>query len=301
MEIIKVRPSGYCKGVIKAILKVKQVIKDYPNEKIYILGMLVHNRFVVEAFEKYHIITLNDPSKSKKQQIDEIENGLIIFTAHGISPYLKKYAQDKGLITIDATCSDVTKNMEICNNYLNNGYDIIYIGKKNHPESEAVLSLSKNIHLIESKSDLDSFELNNDKILITNQTTMSILDIKQLIKDVQNKYPQAILAEEICDATRQRQKAIFELENVDCVIVVGDTTSNNTQQLALIAQKKGIKKVLRIEKAQDLLNYDFSDCERIAVTSGASTPAYLTDQTINYLKDKKDCYLEIKIENILDL
>ncbi|MDO4378925.1 MAG: 4-hydroxy-3-methylbut-2-enyl diphosphate reductase, partial [Erysipelotrichia bacterium] len=108
MEIIKVKPSGYCKGVIKAILKVKETLKKYPNKQIYILGMLVHNRFVVQALEQYHIITLNDRKKTKKELIDEINEGVIIFTAHGIDPQLKKYAQNKGLITVDATCDDVT-------------------------------------------------------------------------------------------------------------------------------------------------------------------------------------------------
>ena len=301
MEIIKVRPSGYCKGVIRAILKVKETINNYPNEQIYILGMLVHNRFVVQAFEKYHIITLNDPTKTKKQQIDEIEKGVIIFTAHGISAYLKQYAQEKGLITVDATCSDVTKNMELCYKYLSLGYDIIYIGKKKHPESEAVISIDEKIHLIENEKDLDDLNLTNDKLLITNQTTMSILDIQDLINSIKQRYPQVQLAEEICDATRQRQKAVYQLQDIDCVIVVGDISSNNTQQLANIALKKGIKKVLRIEKASDLLDHDLSDCQKVAFTSGASTPAYLTDQAINYLRSKEDCYLEINIDNILDL
>ncbi len=300
MEIIKVKPSGYCKGVIKAILKVKETLKKYPNKQIYILGMLVHNRFVVEALEQYHIITLDDSSKTKKELIDSINEGVIVFTAHGIAPQLKEYARSKGLITVDATCDDVTKNMELCNRYLNSGYDIIYIGKKNHPESEAVLSLSSNIHLITDYQDLNTFLIDNPKILITNQTTMSVLDIQNLINEIKKKYPQAILSEEICDATKQRQLALCHLENVDCIIVVGDVTSNNTTQLANIANKNKSAKVIKIEKAADLRNYDLNNVARIAVTSGASTPAYLTDQVINYLKTNDKKYLTIEMNKILD-
>lgn len=300
MEIIKVTPSGYCKGVIKAILKVKETLKKYPDKQIYILGMLVHNRFVVQALEQYHIVTLNDPKKSKKELIDTIDQGVIIFTAHGISPALKQYAQDKGLITVDATCDDVTKNMELCNHYLNKGFDIIYIGKNNHPESDAVLSLNTKIHLITDLNDIEKLNINNDKILITNQTTMSILNIKFLIEEIQNKYPTAILSEEICDATKQRQMAVCNLNNVDCIIVVGDVTSNNTTQLANIASENKIKTVIKIEKAKDLADYDFSNYNKIAVTGGASTPSYLTNNIIKYLKTNEKKYFEIEINKILD-
>ena len=95
MKIIKVVPSGYCKGVIRAIQTVKETIGKYPNEKIYILGMLVHNRFVVEALQQQNVITLLSDQKNKYQLIDEIDSGVIIFTAHGINKSIKQYAIDK--------------------------------------------------------------------------------------------------------------------------------------------------------------------------------------------------------------
>lgn len=300
MEIINVKPSGYCKGVIRAILIVKETIKKYPDKKIYVLGMLVHNKYVVEAFNACNVVTLDTTNKNKYDLIDEIKDGVIIFTAHGIDSKIKKYAQDKGLIVVDATCLDVLKIEEICRNYLNDNYDIIYIGKRNHPESEAILSLSDKVHLVTNSKDIDKLNISNQKILISNQTTMSLFDTENQIKEILKKYPKAIVAQEVCNATKQRQLAVKELKDVDCLIVVGDEKSNNTAQLASIGKENGIKTIIKVETAKQLINYDISNFNKIAITSGASTPAYLTNQVINYLKNDKT-ELNIEIDHILDL
>ncbi|MGN1399602.1 MAG: 4-hydroxy-3-methylbut-2-enyl diphosphate reductase [Erysipelotrichaceae bacterium] len=300
MKIIKVVPSGYCKGVIRAIQTVKDTIKSYPDKKIYVLGMLVHNRFVVEALKQQNVITLQSDCKNKYQLLDEIDDGVIIFTAHGIDKKIKQYAIDKGLIVVDATCSDVLKIMDIVSDHLSRGYDVIYIGKNNHPESQAILSLSDKVHLVTDAADIAELTVENEKILITNQTTMSMFETEKAVQDIFQKYPLAILAKEVCDATKQRQLAVSKLNDVDCLIVVGDVRSNNTAQLAKIGQDKGIKTVLKIEKAADLAGYDFSVYDTVAITSGASTPPYLTQQIIAYLKDANTATL-IEIDRILDL
>lgn len=300
MKIIKVVPSGYCKGVIRAIQTVKETISKYPNENIYILGMLVHNRFVVEALQQQNVITLLSDKKDKYQLIDEIDSGVIIFTAHGINKSIKQYAIDKGLIVVDATCSDVLKIMDIVTDYLNKNYDVIYIGKNNHPESQAIISLAKQVHLVTNQDDINRLDIKNEKILITNQTTMSMFETESLIDIILKKYPYAQLAKEVCDATKQRQLAVSKLKDVDCLIVVGDVKSNNTAQLARIGEEIGIKKVVKIEKASDLTDYDLSNCDTIAITSGASTPPYLTKQVIDYL-DNKCLDTKVDIERILDL
>ncbi len=301
MEVIKVVPSGYCKGVVNAINKVKQAIRDYPDKQIYILGMLVHNRFVVGGFELHKVITLSDKNKSKSQLLDEIDEGVVVFTAHGIDPKIKQKALDKGLIVVDATCSDVTKNANLCIEHLNDGYDIAYIGKKNHPESDAVLALDEKIHLITNIENVNDLNISNDKILITNQTTMSINDIEDIIKALLKKFPQAKVVEEICNATRTRQQAVKELTDFDALIVVGDPNSNNTTQLANIGKQTDIKNIYKIENSLELTSINLDNINRIAVTSGASTPNYLTQQVINYLKTKDEQYLKVDLEKILDL
>ncbi len=301
MEVKKVVPSGYCKGVINAINIVKQAIKDYPDKQIYILGMLVHNRYVVGGFELRNVITLSDKEKSKEQLLDEIKEGVVVFTAHGIDPKIKQKALEKGLTVVDATCSDVTKNANLCLEYLSKGYDVAYIGKRNHPESEAVLALDDRIHLITSTTDVETSNILNKNVLITNQTTMSINDIETIITALLDKYPQAQVVEEICNATRTRQQAVKELQGFDALIVVGDPNSNNTTQLANIGRQAKIKNIYKIENSLELEAINLDNISKVAVTSGASTPNYLTQQVINYLKTRDEQYLKVDLERILDL
>ena len=106
MEIKRVIPSGYCKGVVRAVMMAKQARKDHPGEKIYVLGRIVHNRYVAEALKLYDIETLEGPF-SKEQLLDQVDEGIIIFSAHGISSAIKQKALEKGLKVIDASCEDV--------------------------------------------------------------------------------------------------------------------------------------------------------------------------------------------------
>lgn len=286
MEIKKVVPSGYCKGVVNAIMLAKETRNKYPNENIYILGMLVHNSFVSKELEELGIITLDDTNKSKKELLDDINEGIVIFTAHGISEEIKNKAIAKGLKYVDATCVDVLKTQNVIREYIKNNYDVIYFGKKNHPEAEAVISISNKIHLVTSMDDLLNLNLTNNNIFLTNQTTMSYLELQDLITKAQELYPNIIIEKEICNATSSRQEAISKLNDCDLLYVVGDNKSNNTNKLVDIGKKQGIKKVLLIQNFKDINDSDLSNVDKIYVTAGASTPPILIDEVINYLKSK---------------
>lgn len=283
MEIKKVVPSGYCKGVVNAIKLAKQARIDYPNEKIYVLGMLVHNSFVSKELEQLGIITLDDSNTTKLELLEQIDEGIVIFTAHGISDEIKNKAIVKGLKYIDATCVDVLKTQNIIKDYINNGYDVIYFGKTKHPEAEAVLSISSNIHLVTNYDDLHNINIQNNKIFLTNQTTMSYFELQDLIAEAKQIYPNIIVQEEICNATSSRQLAIANLKDCDLLYVVGDSKSNNTNKLVDIAKKQGIKKVLLIQNFKDIDTQDLHKAEHIYVTAGASTPPVLIDEVIQYL------------------
>lgn len=285
MEIIKVTPRGYCKGVIRAINIAKETALKYPEQPIYVLGMLVHNQYVMKALENYHIIALDDTKKKRIDLLDEINHGVVIFTAHGISEDVVKKATTKGLICVDASCPDVIQTQNIVKAHLEKGYDILYIGKRNHPEAEAVCSINPiHIHLITSKNDIP--ENLHKKLFVTNQTTMSLFDVKTIFHKIEKKYPSAIFSEEICNATRIRQEAVAALvsQDINCLIVVGDQFSNNSTRLAQIAKDQGITDVFLIDTALDLPIEKLQHYKRIAVTSGASTPTYLTNQVIQYLE-----------------
>ena len=287
MEIVKVIPSGYCKGVVNAIRLAKQTRTDNPDEKVYVLGMLVHNSYVSEELSALGIVTLDDSLKSKEELLNEIDEGIIIFTAHGISQKIKDKVIAKGLKYVDASCVDVLKTQNIIKEKLDEGYDVIYFGKRKHPEAEAVLSISDHIHLITNEEDLENLKVDNQKIFLTNQTTMSYLELKDLIEKVRQKYPDILVQKEICNATSSRQEAIYKLENCDLLYVVGDVKSNNTNKLVEVGKRHGIKKVLLIQNYKDINDEDIEGVNKVCVTAGASTPPSLIKEVIDYLKKKQ--------------
>lgn len=282
MEIKRIIPSGYCKGVINAINIVKKTKEKYPLENIYILGMIVHNTYVAKQMEELGVITLDDPNISKELQLDKIKSGVVIFTAHGIADQIKEKAIKKNLICVDASCVDVLKNKETIKTYINNNYDVIYIGKKNHPEALAVLSISKHIHLVSSINDLNSLNITNDKLFVTNQTTMSFLEIENILAEIKHKYPNSIIQKEICKATSSRQLAITKIKDGDVLYVVGDPKSNNTNKLREIGSKY-FKKAFLITSYKEINKNDLLNQNKIYVTGGASTPPSLVDEVIDYL------------------
>lgn len=285
MEIKRIVPSGYCKGVVNAINIAKKTKEKYQDKNVYILGMIVHNSYVTKSLQDLGIITLDDSSKSKEELLDEIDDGVVIFTAHGTADYIKKKTIDKGLICVDAACVDVNKNKETIINYLNKGFEVLYFGKKNHPEALAILSINKDkIHLITSKEDIDNLDIKGN-IVITNQTTMSYLELDDLFKYALNKYPNIIIEKEICNATSTRQTAVSSIKDGDLLYVVGDIKSNNTNKLAQIG-KKNFKKVLLINNKDDINDNDLIDVNKVYVTAGASTPPILVDEVIKYLSSK---------------
>lgn len=284
MEIISVIPRGYCQGVVRAIRIAKATVQNNPGIKVSMLGMIVHNQYVVDACEKSGIVFVEEPGKSRLELLDQIDSGIVIFTAHGISDAVKAKAIAKGLTIADASCPDVIQTHELVQSHCAKGGDVLYIGKKGHPESEGTVGLSDRVHLITSCEDLVNLNTLHD-VLITNQTTLSLLDSKEIIEAAKRKYPDAIVAEEICNATRIRQDAVMKLKNIDLLIVVGDHRSNNSNQLKEIGLRADIKEALLIDSVEDLKESQIKEKKRIAVTSGSSTPNELTQQVIDTLKD----------------
>ncbi len=283
MEIIKVMPRGYCQGVVRAILIAKKTVKENPNTPVTMLGMIVHNQFVVDACKNLGIQFVEDTNQTRLSLLDQIHEGIVIFTAHGVSDAVKQKAKDKNLICVDATCPDVIRTHTLVQQHIQDG-DVIYIGKKNHPESEGTVGLSNRVHLVTSIDDVDALKDKNlENILITNQTTLSMLDTAKIINHCKTLFPDATIAKEICNATTKRQEAVLQLKEVDLLIVVGDKRSNNSNQLANIANKAGIQESYLIDSVFDLKEDMIRNHKRIAITSGSSTPNSITDQVVDFL------------------
>ncbi|MCF7923534.1 MAG: 4-hydroxy-3-methylbut-2-enyl diphosphate reductase [Candidatus Izimaplasma sp.] len=286
MIVKNIRPRGFCKGVYFAVEKVKEVlISNQHPRPIYILGYIVHNKFVVDELKALGAITLDDLSKSRLELIDEIDSGTIIISAHGTPIEVVQKIKSKDLNLVDATCKDVYITHDLINKYLVSGYDVIYIGKKNHPETNASLSLGKNIYLLETLSDLKNIQTEKP-IFVTNQTTFSIKDILPIHKAIKEKFPDAIITEEICNATRLRQNAIIKAnKDVDLCYIVGDFRSNNSRNLVKISEMFTNTKSILIQSVKDIDIKDLKNVHKVSVSSGASTPEYLTNEVIEFLEN----------------
>ncbi|WP_433941993.1 4-hydroxy-3-methylbut-2-enyl diphosphate reductase [Paenibacillus lautus] len=285
MEVLKISPRGYCYGVVDAMVLARQAAQnlDLPRP-IYILGMIVHNSHVTQSFEDEGIITLDGPNRM--EILSQVESGTVIFTAHGVSPEVRKLARDKGLTTLDATCPDVTKTHDLILDKVADGYEIIYIGKKGHPEPEGAIGIApEHVHLIEKEEEIEQLQVNASRIIITNQTTMSQWDIKHIMKSLLDKFPGAEIHNEICLATQVRQEAVAEQAGqADLVIVVGDPRSNNSNRLAQVSEEIAGVPAHRIGDVTELKREWLEGVGKVAVTSGASTPTPITKEVIAYLE-----------------
>lgn len=285
MKVIKISPRGYCHGVVDAMIIARNAALDKTLPRpIYILGMIVHNKHVTDAFAQEGIITLD--GKNRKEIIEKVDKGTVIFTAHGISPEIREIAKQKGLVAIDATCPDVTRTHELIREKAREGYEIVYIGKRGHPEPEGAIGVAPNhVHLVETEDDVEQLTLNSEKIVVTNQTTMSQWDVKAIMDLLKEKYPQAEFHNEICNATQVRQEAVArQAKEADVTIVVGDPKSNNSNRLAQVSKEIAGTIAYRIGDITELDINWIKDAKVVAVTSGASTPTPITNEVISFLE-----------------
>ncbi|GAA1370921.1 4-hydroxy-3-methylbut-2-enyl diphosphate reductase [Peribacillus frigoritolerans] len=285
MKVIKISPRGYCYGVVDAMVIARNAALDKTLPRpIYILGMIVHNKHVTDAFEEEGIITLD--GSNRNDIIEQVDSGTVIFTAHGVSPEIRKIAEKKGLVTLDATCPDVTATHDLIREKQAEGYQIIYIGKKGHPEPEGAVGVAPDVvHLVQKDEDVEALTLNSDKIIVTNQTTMSQWDVLDIMDKVKEKFPHAEVHKEICLATQVRQEAVAEQAGeADVLIVVGDPKSNNSNRLAQVSQEIAGTRAYRIADISELNLEWLKGAETVAVTSGASTPTPITKEVIAFLE-----------------
>lgn len=285
MQVNKITPRGYCYGVVDAMVMAKQAADDKTLPRpIYILGMLVHNRHVVDAFDREGVITLD--GEDRLELLEKIQQGTVIFTAHGVSPEVTRRAAQRGLRVIDATCPDVTRTHDLIRDRVGLGYDIVYIGRKGHPEPEGAIGVAPgHVYLVEKQEDIERLSVNSDKIAVTNQTTMSQWDTADLMQAVKQKYPHAEVYNEICMATQMRQQAVAEqAKEADLCLVVGDPRSNNSNRLAQVSEEIAGTPAHRIADVTEIQLEWLKGLRTVAVTAGASTPTAITNEVVHYLE-----------------
>lgn len=267
MYVNIIKPSGFCYGV-KRSLKIVYSLKERGVKPIYIYGMLIHNKNVIEQLAIDGIITIKrDP------EIFKTIKGTVVFSAHGIDEVTKSKARAAGLEVVDATCLDVKKTLDIIKE--NPDKDIAYIGVIGHPEAKAALQY-KNVKLITKPQDLDNFH--KPTLLIT-QTTMSVVE-NQKIYDYAKKKNNITVIDEICSATRKRQEALINAKGYDIIFVVGDRLSNNTNTLAKLRDN-----TILIETYHDICKKHLKNVKRVGIIAGASTSDKDILGVYNYLNN----------------
>jgi len=283
VEVIKITPRGYCHGVVDAFRIAKRV-REETEGPVHMLGMLVHNTHATDDLQQQGIALVDQPDRL--QGLDHIKEGTVIFTAHGVSPQVKQRAVELGLKPVDATCSDVVRTHELVADLARNGYEVVYIGRKGHPEPEGVVGEAPGkVHLVQDPADIEALELQGDRVAVTCQTTLSVWDTEDLIGRVKARYPNAEVHNEICRATQERQEAAVEASKlVDLVIVVGSPRSSNSLRLVEVVKKLGGKPAYLVDRMEDLDMEWFRGARKVGVTSGASTPTQLTRRVIEHIE-----------------
>lgn len=284
MKIILANPRGFCAGVDRAISIVELALEIH-GAPIYVRHEVVHNRFVVNG--------LRDRGAIFVEELSEVPDGaIVIFSAHGVSQAVRQEAKDRNLKVFDATCPLVTKvHMQVAR-ASRKGTKAILIGHKGHPEVEGTMGQYSNedggIFLIEKVEDIARLPMqDNDDLTFMTQTTLSLDDTAETIAALKEKYPaiQGPHKNDICYATTNRQEAVRELAKLsDLVLVVGSKNSSNSNRLAELASRMGIKSQL-LDDPADIQDDWFNDVKTIGITAGASAPEELVQSIISRLKE----------------
>src|SRR3979411_2583038 len=189
MEALKITPRGYCHGVVDAFRIAKRV-REETKGPVHMLGMLVHNTHATDDLQQQGIALVDQPDRLAG--LEAIRGGTVIFTAHGVAPRVKERAVELGLTPVDATCSDVVRTHELVAGLASQGYEVVYIGRKGHPEPGGVGGRATGkVHRVQDPEDIDALVLTSDRIAVTCQTTLSVWDTEDLIGRVKERYPQA--------------------------------------------------------------------------------------------------------------
>jgi 4-hydroxy-3-methylbut-2-enyl diphosphate reductase len=287
MKIILASPRGFCAGVNMAIESLELAIKHF-GVPIYVYHEIVHNKHVVDRFRKLGAVFV--------EELTEVPQGsTLLYSAHGVSPEIRRIAADRRLKAIDATCPLVTKVHIEAVRYAKTGYTIVLIGHEGHDEVIGTMGEAPQaIVLVESPDDVDQLELTTPKLAYLTQTTLSVDDANRIITRLKERFPHIVgpPKEDICYATQNRQEAVRVLaRESDVVLVLGSQNSSNSQRLAELAAETGVRAHL-IDGPGDIDLGWFNADDTVLITAGASAPETVVDQCVQLLSERLGATVE---------
>jgi 4-hydroxy-3-methylbut-2-en-1-yl diphosphate reductase len=297
LQLVLAQPRGFCAGVERAIAIVERALEIH-GAPIYVRHEIVHNKFVVDDLRKKGAIFIEDLA-------DVPADATLVFSAHGVPQTVRREAQARSFKVFDATCPLVTKvHVEVLK-MRKEGYEIVMIGHKGHPEAEGTMGQSEQgMYLVEDVEDVARLTVAHpEKLAYVTQTTLSVDDAKRVVDALKMRFPsiQGPKKDDICYATQNRQDAVkFMAPKCDLVIVVGSQTSSNSNRLREVAATLGVEAYM-VDGAEQINPAWVQGKKRIGVTAGASAPEVLVVEVIAKLQElgvKRVSQLEGIVENV---
>ena len=291
LKIYLASPRGFCAGVDRAIEIVKKSIDKF-GSPVYVRHEIVHNKHVVESLKKIGAIFVEEIREIKDKSRP------VIFSAHGVPKKVPKEAEELNMKYVDATCPVVSKVHREAENMHKNGYHIILIGHKGHPEVIGTMGQIPvdGITLVETIEDVEKIVFKKDeKLAFITQTTLSVDDTKEIIECLKKKFPQINepKKEDICYATTNRQAAVKKIAKLcDMFFVIGSRNSSNSKRLVEVASKAGCNQSELIHSESDIPLDKIGKCKTIGISSGASAPEIIVQDFISKIKEKYEVQIE---------
>ncbi|MEZ6068975.1 MAG: 4-hydroxy-3-methylbut-2-enyl diphosphate reductase [Pirellulales bacterium] len=282
MRVLLASPRGFCAGVNMAIEALELSLRLF-DAPIYVYHEIVHNRYVVERFRDRGVVFVDS--------LDEVPHGSrLLYSAHGVSPEVRRAAAERQLKAIDATCPLVTKVHLEAIKYAELGYTILLIGHEGHDEVVGTMGEAPGaMMLVESEEHAREIEVPDPtKLAYLTQTTLSVDDANRIIAELKRRFPQIASPpkDDICYATQNRQEAVRMLApEAEVVLVLGSQNSSNSQRLAELAREEG-KQAHLIDGAADIDTAWFDGCQTVLITAGASAPEVVVEECVELLREK---------------
>ncbi len=280
MDILLASPRGFCAGVERAIESVERALQRF-GPPVYVRHEIVHNRHVVEALRAKGAVFVEEPAQVP-------QGSLLVFSAHGVSPAVRKAAEERELRVIDATCPLVTKVHKEAQRMAREGCEIVMIGHRGHVEVEGTMGQApERMLLVESLADVEALELADPaRVGCVTQTTLSVDDTREIMEALERRFPEIQLPrkDDICYATQNRQDAVKRLaDEAEVLIVVGAPESSNSNRLVEVASRRGARSYL-VQNAEEIDPAWLEGVARVGVMAAASTPEILVTQVVERLE-----------------
>jgi len=287
MKVIRSESAGFCWGVERAI-DIASNFADQGRHPVFTDGPLIHNKQMMEKLTQKGIREVGDYQSKAKIEIahQEKDEPIMVVRAHGISPDRRKYLKELDLEFRDATCPDVGIIAGKIRLHAKKGFSTIIFGDPNHPEAIGLMGYTEgNGHVIQTKEDIENLP-KLEKVCLVSQSTMFTHEFENLSDHLLKSYPDAVVIDTICGATKERQSGVVELveQGAEAIVVVGGKHSANTKKLALLAQQQKLP-TYHIETWEELDISEIKKFETVGVTAGASTPNFIIDAVCKNLED----------------